>query len=282
MVTPYYADMHTHTTCSDGLRSPSELLDKAAAKGFKAIAITDHDNMEAHRILAKGQVSAGLFLVPGIELSCSENGREVHILGYFLNAEHADLLAHEHTARTDRERRGQEMINNLRRAGVDVSYAELAEQAGSAPITRPHLAAILVRKGHARNMADAFTKWLEKGRIGYAERTKFSVRDAVSLIRTCGGVSLIAHPGRTYQDPRLFLSLLSLGIDGIEVFHPSHWNVTREYYRMLAIQHHLLLSGGSDYHGSREYDEQNFGTYGISEEQFDAIHTKAVQRRLHG
>ena len=281
-MTAIHADLHTHTTCSDGLLSPMELVEKAIGKGLKALAITDHDTMEAHRILATSAVPAGLFIVPGIELSCVENGREVHVLAYFLDSENSDIRKHEAFARTDRMRRAQEMVGQLRKAGVSITMNEVEEQAKGAPITRPHVAAVMVQKGFVANMSTAFEKWLERGRIGYAERTKFSIRDAVTLVRSAGGVSIVAHPGRTYQDPRLFLALLSLGIDGIEVYHPSHWNVTREYYRMLTVQHHLVLSGGSDYHGSREYDEQNFGTYGVSEDVLDAIHTKAVQRRLHG
>lgn len=282
MVTGIHADLHTHTTCSDGLLSPMELVNKAIGRGLKALAITDHDTMEAHRILATSTVPSGIFIVPGIELSCVENGREVHVLGYFLDSENPDIIKHEAFARTDRMRRAQDMVSQLRKAGVNITMDEVIEQAKGALITRPHVAAVMVRKGFVANMSTAFEKWLEKGRVGYAERTIFSIRDAVTMVRLAGGVSIVAHPGRTYQDPRLFLALLSLGIDGIEVYHPSHWNVTREYYRMLTVQHHLLLSGGSDYHGSRDYDEQNFGTYGVSEDVLDAIHTKAVQRRLHG
>jgi predicted metal-dependent phosphoesterase TrpH len=255
---------------------------KASTAGFKALAITDHDNMDAHRQLRGENGFQGLRIIPGIELSCEENGREVHILGYYLDVDDAGVVEYENISRVDRDRRGREMVDNLRRSGVNVTYAELTDQAAGAPITRPHLATLLVQKGYAANISEAFHTWLDRGRVGYAARRRFSVRDAVNLIRTAGGVSVAAHPGRTYQDPRLFLSLLTLGIDGLEVHHPSHWNVTREYYRLLAVQHHLLVTGGSDYHGSREYDERNFGTFGATEEMVDALHTKALQRQIHG
>ncbi len=260
---------------------PEALVRKAIQTGLQALAITDHDNMDAYRLLSSlGDV--GLRLIPGIEVSCEEHGREVHVLGYFLDPSHPQVRAYEQSSRIDRDKRGREMIDNLRKAGVGVTYDELSAEAAGAPITRPHLAAVLVRKGYASDVSAAFDKWLERGRVGYAPRTKFTVRDAVNLIRAAGGVSVIAHPARTYQDPRLFLSLLTLGIDGLEVYHPSHWHVTREYYRLLAVQHHLLITGGSDYHGSREYDERNFGTFGATEEMVNLLHTRSLQRRIHG
>lgn len=278
-MTTFYADLHAHTTCSDGILSPTQLVEKAVQTGFKALAITDHDTMEAHRMLGKSDSTQPLRIIPGIELSCQEHGREIHILGYFLDPFNDKLCEHERQSREDRDRRAEKMVTQLRKAGVSITKEEVDVEASGAPIGRPHLAAILIRKGFATSMQDAFAKWLERGRIGYAEREKFTISDAVHLIRTAGGVSFVAHPGRTFQDPRLFLALIALGIDGLEVYHPSHWNVTREYYRLLAKQHNLLVSGGSDYHGSRSYDEQNFGTFGVTEEMLDVIHTKAIQYR---
>lgn len=281
-MTTLYADLHSHTTFSDGVLSTEALVAKAHAIGFEALAITDHDTMAAHRYLHTLGVTQPISIIPGIEVSCTENGRDVHVLGYYLDAENPAILEFEHRSRVDRERRGIEMVSKLRKAGVNVTVEELKTIAGDAPIGRPHLAQLMVNKGAVANMQEAFKHWLDVGKVGYASRERFSVRDAVRLVQAAGGVTVVAHPGRTYQDPRLFLALLSLGIDGIEVHHPSHWHVTREYYRMLALQHHLLISGGSDYHGSRSYDETNFGVFGASKEMVDAIHTKAIQRRLHG
>lgn len=282
-MTTYYAELHCHTTCSDGLCTPEELVEKAIATGFRALAITDHDNMAAYRSLyADGYNNPSLQLIPGIEFSCEENGREVHCLGFYLRADHPDVLAYEDHSRSDRERRAQEMVSKLNAAGIRISYAEVEDEAAGAHITRPHLASILVRRGYAQTLSDAFSKWLERGRIGYAARSRYSIRDAVMLTRAAGGVLIVAHPGRTYQDPRLFLSLITLGIDGIEVNHPSHWTATKEYYRLLADRHALLITGGSDYHGSREYDEQNFGEYGATQEMVEALRLRSLQRQIHG
>ena len=281
-VTELYADMHAHTTCSDGLLSPNQLLEKAARIGLHAIAITDHDTTAAHRLLKAEGEHASVKVITGIELSCVDNGREVHILGYYVDIDNEDLKQYEVEKRTERSDRAKSMVSKLNGMHVPITYEEVADAAGTAPVGRPHIASVLVRRGIVSTIQKAFDVYLDSGKPAYAPRASFTVRQAAQLIRSAGGVSVVAHPARVFMDPRLFLSLVASGIDGIEVYHPSHWNVTREYYRMLAIQHNLLITGGSDFHGSRDYDEKNFGSFGVTEELFEATHTRVLQRRMHG
>ncbi len=279
------ADLHCHTTCSDGVLSPFTLIEKAESAGLHAMAVTDHDNMDAHRIFHAAGYTGSMRIIPGIEISCQESGREVHLLAYGLNFEDAAVIEYEAFFRADRERRAREIVERLSKARVHLSYDEVAEQAGSAPIGRPHIAAVLIRRGIVRNVQQAFDSYLDVGKPGYVSKSPFSVKDATDMVHKAGGITSVAHPGRYYTDAHTFLTLTSAGIDGIEVYHPSHWFVTREYYRVLSEQHGLLITGGSDYHGSREYDERNFGTFGVSETHLAAIDQRITEVRegiLHG
>jgi predicted metal-dependent phosphoesterase TrpH len=258
------------------------LLEKAAAQGLQAISITDHDTMEAHRRLEREGIGVNVRVIPGIEISCYEHGRDIHLLGYYLDPNNAELQTYEGTFREDRDRRAREICEKLTSLRVPVSFAEVEDHAKGAPIGRPHIAAVLVKRGFVQSIQKAFDHYLDSSKPGYVPRSVFTVRDAVDLIHRAGGISVVAHPGRTFTDPRLFIALVSSGIDGIEVFHPSHWNVTREYYRTLAIQHRLVITGGSDFHGTRDYDENNFGTFGVTEELFDLLHIRSLQRQIHG
>jgi predicted metal-dependent phosphoesterase TrpH len=221
-------------------------------------------------------------VIAGIEISCSEGGREIHILGYYLDPDNDELQAYEVEKRAERINRAKLMVEKLNALKVSVSFGEVEAIASGATIGRPHIAAAMVRNGSVPSIQKAFDNYLDSSRPAYVPRTTYTVRQAVTLVRNAGGVAIVAHPARTYMDPRMFLSLIASGIDGIEVYHPSHWTVTREYYRMLAVKHGLLITGGSDFHGSRDYDEKNFGLFGVSEEMTAAIHTRAIQRRLHG
>ena len=220
-------DLHSHTNRSDGLLTPLELVVKAEQAGMTALAITDHDNMDAIRILREGGYNGPLHLVEGIEISCFEAGREVHLLAYYLDPNNEEIQKYELFFRGDRERRAREMVDRLRASRVQISFEE-----------------------------------------------------ATQMVHRAGGITSVAHPGRHYAEPHTFLTLMATGIDGIEVYHPSHWYVTREYYRVLCEQHGLLVTGGSDYHGSRDYDERNFGAFGITAEHLELIQTRVTRFRI--
>ena len=277
------ADLHTHTTCSDGLLTPRELVVKAEQKGLAALAITDHDNLDAHRQLVKDGYNGPLRLIPGVEISCHDFGREVHILAYNVDISIPAVQEYERFYRDDRARRGQEMVENLRQAKAHISYQEVLDEAAGAPIGRPHVASVLVRRGFASTIQHAFDVYLDVGKPGYAAKTPFPIAKAAEMIHAAGGILSIAHPGRYFTDPQMFLPLLKTGIDGIEVYHPSHWHVTREFYRVLCEQHQMLITGGSDFHGSREYDEANFGTFGVTAAALDRIlaYIEAKQRTVN-
>lgn len=268
---PIIGDLHSHTDRSDGILSTQELVVKAEQAGFRVLAITDHDNMDAFRILRDGGYNGPLRIVPGIEISCFESGREVHLLAYGLDPDNEEIKEYEQFFRADRERRAREMVDRLQTSRVRITFEEVAETAGKAPIGRPHVADVLVRRGFVSNIQQAFDIYLDVGKPGYVSKSPFPVSEATQMVHRAGGLTSVAHPGRHYADPHTFLTLVATGVDGIEVYHPSHWFVTREYYRVLCEQHELLITGGSDFHGTRDYDERNFGVFGITEEHLHAI-----------
>lgn len=272
-------DLHSHTDRSDGVLSPQELVVKAEQAGMTVLAITDHDNLDAIRILRSEGYNGPLHLIEGIEISCFELGREVHILAYYLDPDNAEVIAYEKFFRADRERRALEIVDRLQAARVPISFDEVQESAGMAPIGRPHVANVLVNRGFVTSIQQAFDAYLDVGKLAYVAKSPLPVSDAVQMVHRAGGITSVAHPNRVYAEPRSFLALVATGIDGVEVYHPSHWYVTRQYYRVLAEQHELLITAGSDYHGSREYDERNFGAYGVTADHLEAIQLRVTQIR---
>lgn len=275
-------DLHSHTNRSDGLLTPMELVVKAEQAGMTVLAITDHDNMDAFRMLRDGGYNGPLNIIEGIEISCFEAGREVHLLAYYLDPDNEEIIKYEKFFRSDRERRAREMVERLQASRVTISFEEVVESAGKAPIGRPHVANVLVNRGIVSSIQQAFDVYLDVGKPAYVTKSPFSVSEAVQMVHRAGGVTSVAHPGRHYADPRLFLALVATGIDGVEVYHPSHWHVTREFYRLLSEQHDLLITGGSDYHGTRDYDERNFGVFGITADHLENIQTRVARFRHKG
>jgi predicted metal-dependent phosphoesterase TrpH len=268
-LSPPVADLHLHTRCSDGALSPEELLQKAAQRGLCCVAFTDHDTVEGYEAASALARQLGIELVSGIEVSCYEAGRELHVLGYGIDVAHRRVREHMERARERRWRRLERMVQRCRRLGLMVTLEEATEEAPGAVVGRPHLAAALLRRGYCQSLAEAFARYLEPGRPAYEPPEEFPVVRALELIHATGGVAILAHPGRAFQNPRLLLELLRRGFDGVEVYHPQHGSVLRSYYGLLARQHRWLVSGGSDYHGTRPYDEWNFGRFGISAQELE-------------
>lgn len=274
------ADLHTHTTCSDGVLSVPQLLERAEAQDLIALAITDHDTVHAHHEIRRIGYNGSLRIIPGIEVSCYEHGRDIHVLGYFVNIDDPDLMAFAERQHAERFERASAMVERLRHFRQPITMDEVLAQAAGAPIGRPHIAAVLVKRGLVTNLQQAFDLWLDEHRQAYVPKKPFSVLQAVTMIRAAGGFSSIAHPMRTFSDPRMFLNLMASGIDGVEVYHPAHHFVTREYYRVLAKQHGLLVTGGSDFHGTRTWDDRNFGKFGLTYEALDTLYAGLHARNI--
>ena len=256
-IDPGPADLHLHTTFSDGLLSPAALIEAAKEAGFGAVAVTDHDATGGLQpALAAGR-KLGLEVIPGIELSALEGDKEIHILGYFIDPENEDLQALLARIIAARRNRALEMIEKLRALGLDITAGEVRAGAKTNYIGRPHLARALLEKGYIKDLKEAFTAdYIGRGGRAYVERFKISPGRAIGLVLKAGGIPVLAHPGFLSDGSALLEAeispYLSEGLKGLEVYYSRHSLQQVRYYRQVAENNNLLITGGSDCHGHRE------------------------------
>lgn len=249
-------DLHTHSTASDGTDTPAELVRNAAAAGLDVVALTDHDTTRGHAE-AVAALPAGLTLVTGAELSCRVDGVSLHMLAYLFDPDEPALLAERELVRDDRVPRAQGMVAKLNGLGVPVTWEQVLRIAGDGSVGRPHVATALVELGVVPTVSDAFTpEWLADGGRAYVEKHETDPFEAIRLVKSAGGVTVFAHPGahkrgRTVPEATI-AELAAAGLDGIEVDHMDHAPDTRARLRGLAGELGLLVTGSSDYHGSRK------------------------------
>jgi predicted metal-dependent phosphoesterase TrpH len=240
-------DLHTHTIFSDGLLTPEALIDRAVAKGLAAIAVTDHDSIEAlqpAQAAARGRIE----VVPGIEISSAENGHDLHILGFFIDPEHGPLRERLLRFQAERRERAGRIVERLGEVGVRIDMDEVLGSAGPGVVGRPHVAAAMVRAGVVGGLDEAFRRYLGAHGAAFVPRPAFRPQEAIALIHAANGISVLAHPGANLADA-VVEGLASAGLRGIEVWHPHHSSATTRHYRALAERLALLESGGSDFHG---------------------------------
>ncbi len=254
-------DLHCHTTASDGGLSAQELVALAASLGIEVLAITDHDTTEGVPAAQAEAQRHGLVVVPGVEISAVSGREEIHLLGYFVDTGNAELQALLACAREARRERAQKMLERLEELGLPVEWDRLVEvSGGSGSIGRPHVATTLLEAGHVSSYDEAFDLWIGRGGPAYVERYKVSPEDATSLLKRNGGLPVVAHPyiyGRDGQrraglDLKHWLPRLrEAGLEGIEIYYPNYPPSARSQLLALAVQHGLLPTGGSDFHGGR-------------------------------
>ncbi|MGI5437618.1 PHP domain-containing protein [Streptomyces shenzhenensis] len=249
-------DMHCHSTASDGTDTPAELVRNAAAAGLDVVALTDHDTTRGHAE-AVAVLPQGLTLVTGAELSCRIDGISMHLLAYLFDPEEPALLAERELVRDDRVPRAQGMIAKLNGLGVPVTWEQVKRIAGDGSVGRPHVASALVDLGVVPTVSDAFTEeWLADGGRAFVAKHETDPFEAIRLVKAAGGVTVFAHPaaakrGRTVPESAI-AEMAAAGLDGIEVDHMDHDTDARTRLRGLAKDLGLLVTGSSDYHGSRK------------------------------
>lgn len=273
----YLADLHSHTNFSDGKLTPLELLTKAEKIGLSAISITDHDTIEGVKVALDLQPKFKTEVISGIEISSHLGKQELHILGYNIDINNSQLLSFTERYKISRENRGREIVKKLNSIGKDITIEEVLSTVKNAPITRPHIANLLVQKGYAYSLKDAFNKYLMEGRPAYVSKEIFPVNEAIKLISDAGGISVLAHPGH-YVNQYMLSKLIEMSLDGIEVIHPSHNFEMQKYYHAIANQFWLIETGGSDYHGTRDYDEDNFGKFTVSYKTVELIKKQSIHK----
>ena len=243
-----FVDLHMHSTASDGSRSPADVVRAAKRAELVAIALTDHDTVAG---LAEARATGeelGVRIINGVELSAVEGDSETHLLGLHLS----DTSVLERGLIELREMRGRRavrIVELLQAQGVQVTLDDVLMQAGTGAIGRPHVARALVADGWAVDVRDAFDRYLAAGRPAYVAKDQLGMRDAIAMVHAAGGLAVLAHPGATATRERLE-ALAALGMDGVEVKHPSHSPQDTARIRTLAEQLGLLPSGGSDWHGA--------------------------------
>jgi predicted metal-dependent phosphoesterase TrpH len=246
------ADLHVHSSASDGTDPPAEVMRRAARVGLDVVALTDHDTVAGH---AEAHATAGpVTLLPGMELSCRLDGRSLHMLAYLFDADQPELAAELTRIRDDRVLRARAMVDKLVGLGVDVSWEQVAAIAGQAVVGRPHIARAMADSGAIASPREAFTRdWIADGGRAYVGRYALDPVRAIGLVRAAGGVTAVAHPraGRdTWVTNDQITRLAAVGLAGLEVFHPDQSGAERA--RLIAVAHDLALvtTGGSDDHGS--------------------------------
>lgn len=252
------ADLHTHTTASDGLRTPSELVAEAVAAGLAAIAVTDHDTVGGVADAVAG-APPGLRVIPGIELSATMDGAQPHILGYLVDPENDLLAATLAGFRSQRVERVRRFADRLTGLGVPVTFEEVLAEAAGGSVGRPHIARVMIRRGHVATVGEAFDRYLAAGRPGYVEKDEVTAAACIQLIRAAGGVAVLAHPLSTGDPERFAVGLKAIGLVGLEVEYGAYDEDQRAGLRDIAARHGLIPTGGSDYHGPAHRENNRLG-----------------------
>lgn len=264
------ADLHLHSTHSDGALPVPDLLRRALAAGLTTISLTDHDNVAGIEEAVTAGAALGMTVIPGVELSAAVGDREVHILGYFLDHRHGRLREYLAFCRSERVKRAERIVEKLNGLNVPLTIEAVMDRAGEGSVGRPHIAVALLEGGLTGTYHEAFFKYLGFGKPAYEQKVHIAPAEAIGLIAEAGGLSFVAHPGVAMEE-RTLLALIEDGVDGIEAVHPSHSPELTAHYTGIAQEYFLLTSGGSDFHGVRRNDHDALGRYAITEQQVAAM-----------
>ena len=253
-------DLHVHSTASDGTLTPLEILATALQIGLKAVAITDHDTLAGSVEAMTAGIPPGLDFLPGIEISAAAIegfaiSGSIHILGYGIDPRHPLLNSVIDRLQTARQNRNPRIVLLLKKLGMELSMGELDQIVGNATAGRPHIAQLMVERGYAATIDDAFDRFLGKGKPAYVDKYRAPMVDAIDAINQAGGMAVLAHPFLNgVTEPAAFetflLTLKEMGLAGIEAFYPEHPPSATDDYCRLARKHDLLITGGTDFHGA--------------------------------
>jgi predicted metal-dependent phosphoesterase TrpH len=270
-------DLHTHTTASDGLCAPAELVARAVAAGVEVLSVTDHDTVAGCAPAAIRCRAAGIEFVAGIEATAVRDGIDVHTLGYFVDLDSPDLAAFLADQRRARIERVREMIDRLRTFGIALDADAILQPAlddRSRTAGRPWIARALVAAGHVGTTDAAFSLWLGRGRPAFVPRVGAAPEEVIDRIHAAHGVASIAHPGLLRHDEWL-PRFAEAGLDAIEAYHTDHDEYTTARYVDLADRLLVAVSGGSDYHGDRAHGGRSIGSVSLPRKAYERL----VERR---
>jgi 3',5'-nucleoside bisphosphate phosphatase len=253
-------DLHTHTTASDGGLTPADLILRAGQKHLDVIAITDHDTTAGIKP-AQQAAPESLVVIPGIELSAEDQGRDVHTLGYLMNIDDVNFQSRLSRFREDRYYRAQKIVNKLEALHLPLAWERIEALADGGSIGRPHIARAMIEAGYVASIQEAFDRYLDNGGPAYISRKRLSPEEAIEMIHEAGGVAVLAHPALIENYPAMVERLVLAGLDGVEVYHPDNSDEVRRNLFKLAEKYDLLVTGGTDFHGL-ETDDVTFADLG--------------------
>ncbi len=266
-------DLHMHTTASDGTSTPEELVARVRKAGITIFSVTDHDTMAAIPTATAAAAREGVTCVPGIEITTVHDGHDVHMLGYFLDADTPMLVALLERVRALRLERAAEISERLAGAGVPIDVDTLisaANPGSSRSLARPQIARALIAAGHVATVAEAFDRYLSEGCCAYVPHRGPSPEEGVAAIRSAGGVASMAHPATTRRD-EIIPTLADAGLSAIEAYHSAHDAETVSRYVELARSLGLAVSGGSDFHGESMRRAEFFGVTNLPKDEYERL-----------
>lgn len=247
-------DLHIHSIYSDGSHTPAELIELAVTNGLRGLALTDHDTIEGVTEISQLGEQAGITIVSGVEISTSVQGRTIHILGYGIDASNTDLQQWLQPLQEGRERRNAVILEKLRALGVAITDEEVRHISCCGQTGRPHIARLLVEKRVVDSFDGAFRQYLGRNRPAWESRFSYSAAATIDMIHRAGGLAVLAHPGQLDPEMRiqspLIRELALRGLDGLELYYPTHTRRMKKKLKAIAMEHGLLLTGGSDFHGA--------------------------------
>jgi len=274
-------DLHTHTTASDGRCTPEELVSRASAAGVRVLAVTDHDTIGGCQAASAACARAQITFVPGIEVTAVAEGADVHVLGYFVPTHSKAFLSFLSEQRQRRVNRVREMIDRLASHGLALDADAILAPAVADPsksVGRPWIARALVEAGHVPNTAEAFNRWLARGRPGFVPRVGASPEEVFEHIHVGGGIASLAHPGLMKRDEWL-PQYAQNGLDAIEVYHTDHDELTTAHYLGIAKTLRLGVSGGSDFHGDDAHGGGGPGKVSLPQKHYEGLLRLRAARR---
>lgn len=268
------ADLHMHSTFSDGLLTPTQLAEDCAAQGLGLCVLTDHDTLGGFAEFRSACDELGIQTFTGIELSTNYHGASFHILGYGIDPENSQLQVHLKQTITNRKNRMLRILEKLSSMGIDLALDGFVKNDDDARFGRPQIADALVAGGFVADFREAFEKYLGSSGTAYVPYEKIQADAAIELIKSADGQAVLAHPGLQNRDD-LLSKLVEAGLDGLEVIHPEHSSELVIHYEQMAADFHLYTTGGSDYH-ARPSDEGYLGKFSVS-----ANRIKGLLAKLH-
>jgi len=270
-------DLHTHTTASDGLLSPEQLVEKARQAGVQILAVCDHDSTDSVDAAGAAGKRSGVEVIPAVEINTDVDQGEVHVLGYFVDHRQDWLQEFLGKLRDGRVNRARRMVEKLNALGIKLDFARVRALARGA-IGRPHVAWALVEAGAAKSVDEAFTRYIGRNGPAYVERMTVLPEDAVRVILKANGIPVLAHPGWGFHEV-MIPQLIAAGLEGLEVYYPDHTPAMQAHFLSLANQHDLLVTGGTDYHGEGFATRAAIGSQYVPPEVVEKLKERYADKR---